>query len=400
MGLISQLAVILVAVAVMSLLSERLRISAIPLFMVAGVILGPFEPFPTVITLDEPLYLLGEIGVILLLFYLGLEFSLDRILQARRLVMTGGMVDLLINAGLGLGLGFILLGPGPEAVLLAGLVYVSSSGIITQALFDFRRLADDETDLVLGTLVFEDLAIALFLGIASGLAVGTAVDGVDLTVRALIVIAFVAVFLVASRYLPRYIDRISPRIERERMVLVSLAVVVGSAALAEWAGLSAPVGALLAGILLSETEARDRIERHLFGLRDFAAAIFFFTFGLQIDLGSLGDVWRWLVIAFGVAVAGKLASGWVAGRMTGLTRRQSFTVGASLIPRGEFTLILAQLAALGTALTPEFRKDIVSFAGLLVLATAAFGVILMRESRTVGRALFGSKRRKAPDGGP
>ena len=166
MGLISQLAVILVAVAVMSLLSERLRISAIPLFMVAGVILGPFEPFPTVIKLDEPLYLLGEIGVILLLFYLGLEFSLDRILQARKLVLTGGVVDLLINGGLGLALGFLLLGPGPEAVLLAGLIYVSSSGVITQALFDFRRLADDETDLVLGTLVFEDLAIALFLGIA------------------------------------------------------------------------------------------------------------------------------------------------------------------------------------------------------------------------------------------
>jgi CPA2 family monovalent cation:H+ antiporter-2 len=399
MGLIPQLAVILVAVAVMSLLSERLRISAIPLFMVAGVILGPFEPFPTVIKLDEPLYLLGEIGVILLLFYLGLEFSLDRILQARKLVLTGGVVDLLINGGLGLALGFLLLGPGPEAVLLAGLIYVSSSGVITQALFDFRRLADDETDLVLGTLVFEDLAIALFLGIASGLAVGTAVGGIDLTLRALIVILFVAAFLIASHFLPRYIDRISPRIERERLVLVSLALVVGSAALAEWAGLSAPVGALLAGILLSETEARDRIERHLFGLRDFAAAIFFFTFGLQIDLGSLGSVWSWLLIALGVAVFGKLATGWIAGRMTGFTKRQSFTVGTSLIARGEFTLILAQLAALGTALSPEFREKVVSFAGLLVLVTAALGVILMRESRTMGRALFGSKRRKAPDGG-
>lgn len=399
MGLISQLAVILVAVAVMSLLSERLRISAIPLFMVAGVILGPFEPFPTVIKLDEPLYLLGEIGVILLLFYLGLEFSLDRILQARKLVLTGGVVDLLINGGLGLALGFLLLGPGPEAVLLAGLIYVSSSGVITQALFDFRRLADDETDLVLGTLVFEDLAIALFLGIASGLAVGTAVGGIDLTIRALIVILFVAAFLIASHFLPRYIDRISPRIERERMVLVSLALVVGSAALAEWAGLSAPVGALLAGILLSETEARDRIERHLFGLRDFAAAIFFFTFGLQIDLGSLGSVWSWLLMALFVAVFGKLAAGWIAGRMTGFTKRQSFTVGTSLIARGEFTLILAQLAALGTALSPEFREKVVSFAGLLVLVTAALGVILMRESRTMGRALFGSKRRKAPDGG-
>jgi len=394
MGIIEQLAVILVAVAVMSLLSERLRISAIPLFMVAGIILGPFEPFPAVIELGDPLALLAELGVILLLFYLGLEFSLERLLQARKLVLTGGMVDLVINAGLGLLLGWFLLGPGPEMVLLAGIIYISSSGVITQALFDFKRLGDDETDLVLGTLVFEDLAIALFLGLASGLAVGTAVDGASLTLRGVIVVVFVGAFLVASHFLPRYIDRISPLIERERLVLVALAVVIGSAALAEWAGLSAPVGALLAGVLLSETEARDRIERHLFGLRDFTAAIFFFTFGLQIDLGALGSVWDWVLLGVAVAVGGKLAAGWIAGRMTGFTRRQSFTVGTSLIARGEFTLILAQLAALGTALSLDFREKIVSFAGLLVLVTAAIGVILMRESRTLGRAIFGSTRRQ------
>lgn len=400
MGLIPQLAIILVAVAVMSVVGVRLSISAIPLFILAGVILGPSAPFPGVIEMSDPLYLLGEIGVILLLFYLGLEFSLERILQARKLVVTGGVVDLVINGGLGLGLGFLLLGVGPEAILLAGLIYISSSGVITRALFDFRRLADDETDLVLGILVFEDIAIAMFLGVASGLAVGTAVSGAAITWRVLIVIGFVAAFLYASHKLPRVIDRIAAKIERERLVLAALALVIGSAALAEEAGLSAPVGALLAGILLSETDARDRIERHLFGLRDFAAAIFFFIFGLQIDLGSLGAVWQWLAAGVVVAVAGKLAAGWIAGRLTGFTKRQSLTVGTSLVARGEFTLILAQMAALGTALSPEFREQIVSFAGLLVLVTAAVGVLLMRESRTLGRTLFGSKRAPAPHGGP
>jgi CPA2 family monovalent cation:H+ antiporter-2 len=401
MGLIPQLAIILVAVAVMSVLGVRLRISAIPLFILAGVALGPSEPFPGWIEMSDPLFLLGEIGVILLLFYLGLEFSLERILQARRLVMTGGVVDLLINGGLGLGLGFLLFGVGPEAILMAGLIYISSSGVITRALFDFRRLADDETDLVLGTLVFEDIAIALFLGVASGLAVGTAVSGGAITWRVLVVVGFVAAFLYASHKLPRVIDRVARKIERERLVLAALALVIGSAALAEEAGLSAPVGALLAGILLSETEARDRIERHLFGLRDFAAAIFFFIFGLQINLGSLRDVWDWLLLGVLVAVVGKLAAGWIAGRMTGFSKRQSFTVGTSLVARGEFTLILAQLAALGTALSPEFRERIVSFAGLLVLVTAAIGVLLMRESRTLGRALFGSSRRNTTStGGP
>ncbi|MSO44577.1 MAG: cation:proton antiporter [Thermoleophilia bacterium] len=393
MTLIAELAIILAAVAAASMIGARLRLPAIPLFILAGIILGPHAPFPAVIPLDEPLFLIGEIGIILLLFYLGLEFSLDRILQARSLVLTGGVVDLLINGGLGLAMGLFLLGPGPEAILLAGIVYVSSTGIITQALFDFRRLADDETDLILGVLVFEDLAVALFLGVASGLAVGTAVDAGGVAIHTAVVVAFVVLFLLASRYLPRYIDRVSPFVERERLVFASLALVVGSAALAEWAGLSAPIGALLAGILLSGTEVRDRIERHLYGLRDFAAAVFFLIVGLQIDMGSLGSVWAWLVIAVVVAVVGKIAGGWIAGRATGFSKRQSLVVGTSLIARGEFTLVLAQLAVLGTALAPEFRERILSFAGLFVLVTAVVGVILMRESRTVGRAIFARRAR-------
>ena len=119
---------------------------------------------------SEGIDLIARLGIVLLLFFLGLEFSLDRILAARNMVLVGGVVDLAVNGALGLVIGIALLGPGPEAVLLAGLIYISSSGIISRALFDLRRLADDETDLVLGVLVFEDLAIALFLGVAAALA--------------------------------------------------------------------------------------------------------------------------------------------------------------------------------------------------------------------------------------
>jgi CPA2 family monovalent cation:H+ antiporter-2 len=94
-------------------------------------------------------------------------------------------------------------------------------------------------------------------------------------------------------------------------------------------------------------------------------------------------------------VGGKLVAGWLSGRSSGFSRRQSFTVGSSLIARGEFSLILAQIAALGVALDPGFRERITSFAGVLVLVTALIGVLLMRESRTIGRALFGSRKPSA-----
>lgn len=372
-----------------SVLAARLGLSAIPIFILAGILLGPSPGFPTIIEPSEGIDLLARLGIVLLLFFLGLEFSLDRILAARRMVLVGGLLDLLINGGLGLLVGVALLGPGPEAVLVAGLIYVTSSGIVTRALFDLRRLADDETDLVLGILVFEDLAIALFLGIAAGLAAGEAVGGLEVAGTAGLALGFVVAFLLVGRWAHHAIDRLAPRLNREQLLLGALAVAIGGGALGEAAGLSEAVGALLAGILLSGSEIRDQIEQQLLGLRDFAAAIFFFAFGIEVDLGETSDKTAvWLLVAVPIAVGGKLVGGYLAGRTTGFTRRQSVNVGSSLIARGEFTIILANLAAGGAALDAVFREQVSPFAGLFVLATAVIGVVFMRESRRVGRFVF------------
>ncbi len=371
-----------------SVLAGRLRLSAIPIFIAAGILLGPSPGFPTIIEPSEGTDLLARLGIVLLLFFLGLEFSLDRLTAARRMVVVGGLIDLVLNAGLGLLVGIALLGPGPEAVLMAGLIYISSSGIVTRALFDLRRLGDDETDLVLGVLVFEDLAIAVFLGVAAALASGESVGGAEIALTAGIALAFVVAFLLVGRWAHHAIDRIGPRLDREQLLLGALAIALGGAALADAAGLSEAVGALLAGILLSGSEVRNQIEQQLLGLRDFAAAIFFFAFGLEVDLGEAPDAAEWLLLAVPVAVAGKLVGGYLAGRSTGFTSRESVNVGAALVARGEFTIILATVAAGGVALDPAFRELVGAFAGLFVLATAVAGVVLMRESRRIGRRAF------------
>ena len=377
--------------AVASVLAGRLRLSAIPVFIVAGIILGPSPGLPTFIEPSQGTDLLARLGIVLLLFFLGLEFSLDRIMAARRMVLIGGVIDLVVNGLLGLVIGIALLGPGAEAVLLAGLIYISSSGIISRALFDLRRLADDETDLVLGVLVFEDLAIALFLGVAAALASGESVGGLEIAGTAALALGFVLAFLLVGRWAHHAIDRIAPRLDREQLLLGALAIAIGGGALGEAAGLSEAVGALLAGILLSGSEIRDQIEQQLLGLRDFAAAIFFFAFGLEVDLGAAGDAAIWLIVAVPIAIGGKLVGGFLAGRLTGFTRRQSTNVAAALVARGEFTIILAGLAASGAALDSDFRVLVAPFAGLFVLATAVAGVVLMRESRRIGRIAFPSR---------
>ncbi len=369
-----------------------MKLSAIPVFIIAGVALGPGSWGPTVLENSDGIAVLSELGIILLLFFLGLEFSLERLTQARRLVMVGGLVDLAICFGAGVAIGVGLFGVGKAAFLFAGLFYVSSSGIVTQALFDLRRLADDETDLTLGVLVFEDIAIALFLAVAGALATGAAVGAVDVGITGLLALGFVGACPIASRFAGPLLAPVVRRMSREQLFLFAIAVAVGGAALAELFEVSDAVGALLAGVLLSGTEIRDEIEEQLLGLRDFAAAIFFFAFGVEVDLFGFDEVWVWLVIAVPAAVITKLVAGFVAARVTGFTRRQGVNVGASLVARGEFTIILAQLAAAGAALSPEFRSNVEAFAGMFVLATAIVGVVIMRESRRVGRVLFPSRK--------
>jgi monovalent cation:H+ antiporter-2, CPA2 family len=383
--------VVLVTLVAASVLAGRLALSAIPIFIGAGILLGPSPGFPTIVEPSEGTELLARLGIVLLLFFLGLEFSLDRITAARRMVLVGGLIDLGVNGGLGIVVGLVLLGPSPEAVLLAGLIYISSSGIISRALFDLRRLGDDETDLVLGVLVFEDLAIAVFLGVAAALATGESVGAPTIVGTAGLALLFVGAFLVVGRWAHHFFDRLGPRLDREQLLLGALAVALGGAALADTAGLSEAVGALLAGVLLSGSDVRVQIEQQLLGLRDFAGAIFFFAFGLEVDLGEAPEATEWLLLAVPVAVAGKLAGGYLAGRATGFTSRESVNVGTALVARGEFTIILANLAAGGAALDASFRDLVSPFAGLFVLATAVVGVVLMRESRRIGRLAFPSR---------
>lgn len=386
---LADLAVILVALTVGSVAAGRMKVSAIPLFIIGGVLLGPDTPLGiTPLDGTQGIQIISELGVILLLFFLGLEFSLDRITSARRLVFTGGLVDLAINGTLGAVVGWALFGVSVSAMLFAGLFYVTSSGVVTQSLIDLERLGDDETDLTLGILVFEDLAIALFLSVAGALAAGQGVSLAQLGINGALALVFIGGLLVASRYAARFIGPLVRRLTPEQLFLFAIAVAVSAAWAAESTHLSAPVGALLAGVLLSGTEIREEIERELLGMRDFAAAVFFLAFGLGVDLSAIHDLWAWVALAVPLAIAGKVLTGFVAGRMTGFTRRQSFNAGTALVSRGEFTIILAGMAAAGAAVDDQFRDHVAAFAGIFVLITAGAGVLLMRESRRIGRLLF------------
>jgi monovalent cation:H+ antiporter-2, CPA2 family len=263
-----------------------------------------------------------------------------------------------------------------------------------KGLIDFRRLADDETDLVLAILIFEDIAVAFVLAFAGG-GGGEVTETLSLVTKA---IGFIAASLAASRWLARYIDRVLDALPREFFLLFTFALLIGMSALSRELGLSEAIGALMAGVVLSETSVRGEIEERFLGFRDLFAALFFFVFGLSVDLDALGSLGWLIALAVVLSVVGKLAGTYAAGRVGGFTPRQSVNAGAALVSRGEFTIILAQVAAMNEAIAASTRRDLAAFAGLYVLATAILGVVLMKESKRIGRRLFPAAPRLATGG--
>ncbi|MET1009474.1 MAG: cation:proton antiporter [Gaiellaceae bacterium] len=382
--------------AVLGLVASRFGLSAIPAYLLAGMILGPNEPdLTSFIEPSEVTEFVAELGIIFLLFFLGLEFTLDRLRRSGMHLGIGGTIDFVVNAGLGLLVGYVAFGFSFAALILAGAIYVSSSAVAVKGLIDFRRLADDETDLVLAILIVEDIAIAFVLAFAGG-GGGGVEDSLALAFKA---ITFIVVSLAASRWLARPIDRVLEWMPREFFLLFTFALLIGMSAISHWLGLSEAIGALMAGVVLSGTSARHELEERFLSFRDVFGALFFFVFGLSIDVGALGGLGWLIAFAVVLSVIGKLAGTYAAGRIGGFTQRQSLNAGAALVARGEFTVILAQVAATNPAIPTEAERDLIAFAGIYVLATAIIGVLLMKESKRIGRRLFPTPPRLAPEGG-
>jgi monovalent cation:H+ antiporter-2, CPA2 family len=382
---LAELALTVTLLGGLGLVANRFGLSAIPAYLLAGLLLGPNDPKQlALVEPSEVTEFVADLGLVFLLFFLGLEFTLDRLTRSQRHAVLGGTIDLTVNAGLGLLIGVAAFGFEFAALILAAAIYVSSSAITVKGLIDFRRLADDETDLVLAILIAEDLVLAFVLGFASG-------AGAEMTETLTIVakaVGFVAVALAASKWLSSPIDRFLDRLPREFFLLAVVGLVVGMSAIAHELGLSEAIGALMAGVVLSETSVRGEIEERFFSFRDVFAALFFFVFGLSIDVAAIDEVGWILAGAVAVTLVGKIGGTLWAGRVGGFTRRQSFNAGVALIAHGEFTIILAQLAAENPAIPDARQTQLVAFAGLYVLFTATIGVVLMKESKVLSRRLF------------
>jgi len=364
-----ELGLVIAGLAVLARIAVRTGFSPIPFYLLAGLIFGAVaEP-----SVSENFIELGaSIGVILLLFMLGLEYTGSELTASLRTGFPSGIVDGLLNFTPGLIAGLI---PGwgwLASILLGGVTYISSSGVIAKVLTDLQRVGNRETPAILSILVIEDLAMAFYLPLIAVLLVGSGVAGA-LTSIAVAVGAAGAALLVALRFggaLSRAIFHNSDEV----LLLTTLGIVLLVAGAAERLQVSAAVGAFLVGIALSGQVAR-RAETLVTPLRDFFAATFFVFFGLQIDVGALPGA---LPVAAALAVATamtKVFTGWWAARRRGIGTKGRFRAGTALVARGEFSIVIA---GLGVAAGLEGELGPMSAAYVLILAI--IGPLLARYS--------------------
>ncbi|MBI4410127.1 MAG: cation:proton antiporter [Gemmatimonadetes bacterium] len=363
------------ALALSGLIFRWLHISAIPAFILLGLALHPLLAESAIVDV------FADLGVVLLLFFVGLEFSLGALLAGRRRLLGHGLRDLGVCYPVGFAAG-LLLGWGPlGAALLGGAFYVSSSAIIARGLIELRRTANPEAEAALGILVFEDLAVALLLALLSGVvfAGGDLLGGLAGAGRAAAFFGVALVVAVAGRPI---LDRLLGTEDDDLFLLAVAAALLLLAWVAVVSGLSEAIGAFLAGTLLAETRHKPRIEALFAPLQGLFAALFFLSFGLSIDVREFAGVWLPALALALLGVATKLGAGWWIGRADGLSRRAAFALGVTLIPRGEFSIVLAGVAA---AAGFQQARPLIA---LLVLLLALAGTAATRHAPALAGRLF------------
>jgi CPA2 family monovalent cation:H+ antiporter-2 len=360
----------IVGLAVLARGANRYGFSAIPLYLLAGLAFGNGGISPLNIS-GQFVHTGAEIGVLLLLFMLGLEYTGEELKHNLRIGFPSGLVDFTLNFPPGLVAGFLLGWKLLPAVLLGGVTYISSSGIIAKVLTELGRLANPETASVLSVLVLEDLAMAVYLPLVGVLLIGGDTATVAFAVTLAILIVF-AVLFVAVRYgqgLSRFVAHQSDEI----ILLTVLGTVLLVGGIAQRFQVSAAIGAFLVGIAVSGPIA-EQSQRLFSPLRDLFAATFFFFFGLQIDPATLPHAIPFAVGLGVVTALTKMATGYWAARRTGVDRKAGIRAGTALVARGEFSIVIA---GLGSQLEPQLG----SLAAAYVLFLAILGPILARASK-------------------
>lgn len=384
-------------VASVGIIAEKLRFSVIPFYILIGMAMGQHAPQIWIFDFGFVqsfvfLEFLGRLGVLFLLFYLGLEFSVTRLVKSGKAIVIGGFFYVMLNFISGLLLGWFMGMPVAETLVICGVMTSSSTVIVAKVLVDLKRTANPETEIIMGMIMFDDLFIAIHMSILSGFVLSGSNSMLAVVITSFTALFFIIFFLIVGKLVIGKVDRFLDIKSSELFLLTILALLFMIAGSSETLHVAEAIGALMLGLVLAESKHAKRIEHLIIPFRDFFGAIFFFSFGLSIDPATLGGAAGAAILGVFLTLLANYYSGIFAGRISGISKKASANIGFTLVSRGEFSIIMASIGK-AAGLLPVVQ----SFAVLYVLILAVFGPLLAKESGRIYAAfswLSGSFRRK------
>ncbi|SDK08211.1 cation:proton antiporter [Sediminibacillus albus] len=373
---------ILIGIFYLGFLSLKIKFPSVILYILLGILLADY------LSENEILHVASEIGIVLLFFLLGLEFSVSRLGRIAKRAWPSGLLDLVLSFGvsmmiaIGFGMGLF------TAFLVGGVAYATSSSITAKLLDDKSRMANTETEYILAILIFEDLIAPIIVAILIGVGSGGSFAANDLLILLGKIIGLAAAAIIIGKLVFKRFDALWEKVEDEDFkiaLLVGLALAYGGLAL--FLGLSEVLGAFLAGMMLAEISNIHRVEQTVIPIRDLMLPTFFVYFGTSIELGNGIPMPLLLITLLVWSIVAKVLVGVIGGRWFGLSKKVSLRAGLSLCARGEFSVVIASVAA----------GAVKVMAGIYIVAAAFLGMVLFEQAPRIANKLYGKQKPKKKD---
>ena len=365
------IAMVFAGAFVCGLLAWKLRQPILLGYVLAGLVLSPLTPGPQVHDVHN-FEIMAEIGVILLMFSVGIEFSIPELMKVKWVSLVGAPLGILLCIGLGLGVGALLGWPVIQGVAIGCIISVASTMVLLRLVMDRGEMATEHARLMVTMSLVEDLAVVILTVVLpsfspdGGASMREAAWKVGKAILLLMPIA-----ALAWKLLPSLLARVEKTCNDEISLLLAITVCIVIAALTEEVGLSLALGAFLAGLCLGNSHFTHKLALQTQPLRDVFVAIFFVSVGMLLDPGTWKDSWPLITLIAGLVLAGKFVVWFGVVRLFRYSTATAFRVGVGLTQIGEFSFILAQVSRKSGLISPELYHATLaaSFVTILVNAT-------------------------------
>ncbi|OIJ16375.1 sodium:proton exchanger [Anaerobacillus alkalilacustris] len=367
---------VLLLLFITGFVGSKMKIPDVIIYILLGIVVSSF------LYGSHLLHFTGEVGIVLLFFMLGMEFPIKQLLNVAKKVMKAGILDVVLSFGvttllcIAMGLDII------PSLIIGGVVYATSSSITAKMLENSKRMANPESEFMLGLLIFEDLVAPILVAILVGLTAGAAITATSMSILLLKVVGLIAGAILLGHFL---FSRLGPFFDRHMnkdifiLFVIGLALAYGGFAL--FLDLSEVLGAFLAGIMLAEVRRTHELEKLVIQSKDLLLPLFFLYFGTTISFNEGIPMVGLLILILVWSIVAKIIVGFYGGQWYGLSKRVSLKAGLSLTQRGEFSIIIATLAV----------GSLQAFSSVFILLSAMIGIILFQSAPVISKKIYGKK---------